>query len=125
MKPILNVNENRLLSLDVFRGFTIASMIIVNNPGSWEHVFSPFHHATWHGWTFTDLVFPFFLWIVGVSITLSFASRIAKGAGRKQTLQQVFLRALVIFVIGLCLNGFPFGLFEGHLHMQYLLPVSP
>jgi predicted acyltransferase len=63
--------KSRLTSLDAFRGATIASMILVNNPGSWTHVYAQLEHSVWHGWTFTDLVFPFFLWIVGVAIALS------------------------------------------------------
>ena len=65
----------RLLSLDFFRGLTIAGMIIVNDPGSWSHVYAPLRHAEWHGATPTDLVFPFFLFIVGVSISLSLSKR--------------------------------------------------
>jgi predicted acyltransferase len=61
----------RLISLDAFRGATIAAMILVNDPGSWDHVYAQLEHSPWHGWTFTDLVFPFFLWIVGVAIALS------------------------------------------------------
>jgi len=105
---------NRLLSLDVFRGFTIASMVLVNNPGSWEYVFSSFEHAAWHGWTFADLIFPAFLWIAGVAITISFANRIEQGADRNQLLRYVFWRALTLFGIGLFLNGFPFGLIGSH-----------
>ena len=63
--------SQRLISLDFFRGFTIAAMIVVNDPGSWAHIFPPLRHADWHGATPTDLVFPFFLFIVGVSIVLS------------------------------------------------------
>lgn len=106
--------KRRLLSLDVFRGFTIASMMLVNNPGSWEHVFAPFEHAAWHGCTFADLIFPFFLWIVGVAITLSFTNRIEHGASRNQLLLHVFWRTLALFGIGLFLNGFPFGLIGNH-----------
>ena len=62
----------RLLSLDFFRGITIIAMIIVNSPGSWSYVYNPLRHAEWHGATPTDLIFPFFLFIVGVSISLSF-----------------------------------------------------
>ena len=60
-----------LLSLDVFRGFTIAAMVLVNNPGDWGHIYAPLRHAVWHGWTFTDWIFPFFLFICGVSLCCS------------------------------------------------------
>ena len=68
--PVAPAGSNRLLSLDVFRGVTIASMMLVNNPGSWSAAYPPLLHAEWHGWTFTDTVFPFFLWIVGVAVVL-------------------------------------------------------
>ena len=97
----------RLRSLDVFRGATIAGMILVNNPGSWSHIYPPLAHATWHGWTPTDLIFPFFLFIVGVSLTFSFARRQAEGAGRLDLLSKIWRRALVIFLIGLLLNLIP------------------
>ena len=97
----------RLVSLDVLRGVTIASMILVNNPGSWEHVFPPLRHATWHGFTFTDLVFPFFLWIVGVSLTLSFARRIEAGASRANLYLHTLRRGALIFGLGLFLNLVP------------------
>ena len=107
-------SKNRLLSLDVFRGFTIAGMILVNNPGSWDHLLPALHHATWHGCTFADLIFPFFLWVVGAAIPLSFANRMDHGASRSQILRHVFGRAFILFAIGLFLNGFPFGLVPGH-----------
>ncbi|NOR14784.1 MAG: DUF1624 domain-containing protein, partial [Candidatus Aminicenantes bacterium] len=69
------VPEKRLISLDVFRGVTIAAMIIVNNPGSWQHIYPHLRHADWHGWTSTDLIFPFFLFIVGISISLALSRR--------------------------------------------------
>lgn len=97
----------RLLSLDVFRGVTIASMILVNNPGSWSHVFPPLRHAEWHGWTFTDLVFPFFLWMVGVSMTFSFARRLEQGADRGQLYLHTVRRGFMIFGLGLLLNLIP------------------
>ncbi|CAL7962856.1 heparan-alpha-glucosaminide N-acetyltransferase [Gammaproteobacteria bacterium] len=103
-------STNRLLSLDVFRGFTIASMVLVNNPGSREYVFSPFKHTAWHGWSFADLIFPSFLWIAGVAITLSFTKYIDQNVNRNQLLQHVFWRSLALFSIGLFLNGFPFGI---------------
>ena len=98
----------RLVSLDVFRGITIAGMILVNNPGSWEHIYWPLEHAQWHGWTPTDLVFPFFLFIVGVAITLAFASRVESGRSTRDLYVKVIRRTLIIFGIGLFLNGFPY-----------------
>jgi len=97
----------RMVSLDVFRGATIAAMILVNDPGSWSHIYPPLEHAEWNGWTPTDLIFPFFLFIVGVSLTLSFASRIARGISRRALVWHVARRSAVIFIIGLFLNGFP------------------
>jgi predicted acyltransferase len=97
----------RMVSLDVFRGATIAGMILVNDPGSWSHIYPPLEHAEWNGWTPTDLIFPFFLFIVGVSMTLSFASRIARGITRRALVIHVMRRSALIFVIGLFLNGFP------------------
>src|SRR5215203_4216605 len=74
---------SRLLSLDAFRGLTVAGMILVNNPGTWGSIYGPLEHASWHGWTPTDLVFPFFLFIVGVSIALALSRR-AEAAGGKR-----------------------------------------
>src|SRR5687767_14450675 len=92
------VNDERLVSLDAFRGLTIAAMILVNNPGDWLHVYAPLLHAPWHGWTPTDLIFPFFLFIVGVSITLS---RTSASWGT------IVRRAVIIFALGLFLAGYP------------------
>jgi predicted acyltransferase len=95
---------NRILSLDVLRGLTIAFMIIVNTPGSWEHVFAPLRHAEWNGCTPTDLVFPFFTFIVGLSMAYSL-----KGASLPDGfLGKAIKRGLIIFLIGLLLNYFPF-----------------
>ena len=102
--------SSRLISLDVFRGLTIALMILVNNPGSWAHIHPPLRHAAWHGCTPTDLVFPFFLFIVGVAMALSFAHRRDQGADRGSLVRKVVTRSLLIFFCGLFLNGFPFGL---------------
>ena len=99
--------SGRMVSLDVFRGATIAAMILVNDPGSWGHIYPPLEHAEWNGWTPTDLIFPFFLFIVGVSLTLSFASRIARGVSRRALVSHVARRSALIFFIGLFLNGFP------------------
>jgi predicted acyltransferase len=98
----------RLVSLDVFRGITIAGMVLVNNPGTWEHIYWPLQHASWHGWTPTDLVFPFFLIIVGVAITLAFGSRVESGGSKRDLYLKVIKRSLIIFAIGLFLNGFPY-----------------
>ena len=100
--------SNRLISLDMFRGFTIALMILVNNPGSWSYVYAPLEHAKWNGWTPTDLVFPFFLFIVGVAMSFSFSKRIERGDLKVQLLQKIFKRTLIIFTIGLFLGLFPF-----------------
>jgi predicted acyltransferase len=98
----------RLESVDVFRGLTMASMVMVNNAGDWNNVYGPLRHASWHGWTFTDMVFPFFLWIVGVAMTLSTAKRVERGEDRGTLIRHAFLRAGIIFGIGLLLNGFPY-----------------
>lgn len=102
----------RLVSLDVFRGITIAGMVLVNNPGTWSSIYWPLQHAEWHGWTPTDLVFPFFLFIVGVSITLAFARRVEEGGGEVESRRDLYLKVIkrtaIIFGLGLFLNGFPY-----------------
>ncbi len=98
----------RLVSLDVFRGLTIAGMVLVNNPGSWSHIYWPLGHATWHGWTPTDLVFPFFLFIVGVSITLALGGRVQNAEQTRGVYWKIIKRALIIFALGLFLAGFPY-----------------
>ena len=99
---------SRLLSLDVFRGMTIAAMILVNNPGSWSFVYAPLRHAEWHGATPTDWIFPFFLFIVGVSIALAIGRRKEAGADRKALIRKILWRSLIIFAIGLFLSGYPY-----------------
>ncbi|MEL6864741.1 MAG: DUF5009 domain-containing protein, partial [Bacteroidota bacterium] len=101
-------SSKRLLSLDIFRGMTIAFMILVNNPGDWSNVYSPLLHADWHGCTPTDLVFPFFLFIVGVSISLALGKRKQRGDAKGAIIQKILRRTLIIFGIGLFLNAFPF-----------------
>lgn len=98
----------RLTSLDAFRGLTIAGMILVNNPGEWAHVYPPLRHAEWHGWTPTDLVFPSFLFIVGVAIPLSLGKRIERGDNPSALFGKVVRRSILIFALGLMLNWFPF-----------------
>ncbi|MEZ4417539.1 MAG: DUF5009 domain-containing protein [Gemmatimonadota bacterium] len=99
--------SGRLVSLDAFRGLTIAAMILVNNPGSWNHVYPPLLHAEWNGWTPTDLIFPFFLFIVGVAMPFSFARRLERGGSRISLLRHSVRRALVIAGLGLFMAGFP------------------
>lgn len=101
-------SSGRLLSLDVFRGITIAGMTLVNNPGTGKAIYSPLEHAEWNGWTPTDLVFPFFLFIVGVSITLAFARRVENGGSQRDLYLKIIRRTLIIFALGLVLNGFPY-----------------
>ena len=81
--------SERLISLDAFRGFTIAGMVMVNNPGDWGHIYSQLAHAEWNGWTFTDWIFPFFLFICGVSMTFSLGRRAAAGDDKGALLRHV------------------------------------
>jgi predicted acyltransferase len=97
----------RVLSLDAFRGFAIASMLLVNNPGDWRHVYAPLLHAKWHGWTFTDWVFPFFVFISGMAMAISLARRAQAGADKTALLLGTWRRALIIIGIGLLLNLIP------------------
>jgi predicted acyltransferase len=97
--------KERLLSLDVFRGFTLLAMVLVNShPGK---PYPPLAHAGWNGWTFTDLVFPFFIFIAGVAIPYSFANRISRGTSRPMLFWQILRRSVLLFAVGLFLNGFP------------------
>lgn len=96
----------RYLALDVLRGLTIALMILVNTPGSWSTIYAPFKHAPWHGFTITDLVFPTFLFVVGNA--MSFSMRKLNEQGNAVFLKKVFQRSILIFLIGLFLNAFPF-----------------
>jgi predicted acyltransferase len=100
-------SPNRLVSLDVFRGITIAGMVLVNNPGTWSAIYWPLAHAEWNGWTPTDLVFPFFLFIVGVAIPLAFGRRMESGGSKRDLYIKVIRRSVIIFALGLFLNGFP------------------
>ncbi len=111
--------KNRLLSIDVMRGMTIFFMIIVNTPGTWEYVYAPLRHAKWHGWTPTDLVFPFFLFIVGVSMAMSFSKIVGSSSmteERSRLIVKILRRTALIFLVGLFLNWFPFH----HKHISDL-----
>ncbi len=111
----------RLTSLDAFRGLTVASMMLVNNPGDWGAIYPPLEHAPWSGWTFTDTIFPFFLWIVGVAITLSTAKRVEQGANREKLVVHVLRRSVLIFLFGLFLAGFPY-FHLSHIRIPGVLP---
>ena len=103
----------RFLSLDVFRGATVALMILVNNPGSWAHIYPPLKHAPWHGCTPTDLVFPFFLFAVGNA--MAFVVPKLREAGHAQFWLKIIKRTFLIFLIGYLLNWSPFVKWEGDL----------
>lgn len=107
MNNIEEKKSERLQSLDVFRGITIAGMILVNNPGNWNNVYPALEHAEWHGLTPTDLIFPFFLFIIGVAMPYSFTKRIESGASTKKLLYHVFYRSFILIVIGMVLTGLP------------------
>lgn len=103
---ILQTSPPRLLSLDVFRGLTVAAMILVNNPGSWAHIYAPLEHAEWNGCTPTDLIFPFFLFIVGVSISYALRSK-KQHMSHSKLIMTALKRALILFGLGLFLSLFP------------------
>lgn len=96
--------SNRLLALDMMRGLAITAMILVNNPGSWSYTYAPLQHAQWHGWTITDLIFPFFIIIVGFSLQLSLSQQLL--ADRAQLLRKAVTRSLKLFGLGLFLALF-------------------
>lgn len=124
--------SSRLLSLDILRGITIAGMIMVNNPGTWEYVYSPLKHASWHGLTPTDLVFPFFMFIMGISTFLSLRKFEFKSS--KSAIIKILRRTFLIFIIGLALtwfgqlmrglaNGESFGMAATHFESIRILGV--
>ena len=98
------MENKRLLSLDAFRGFTIAAMILVNFPGNGEFTFSPLNHTKWNGISFTDLIAPFFLFIVGVSIAFAYTKRLEAGVSPKSMYKKLVIRAFKIFTVGMLLN---------------------
>lgn len=119
--------RERLLSLDVFRGLTVAGMLLVNNPGSWDHIYPPLEHAAWNGWTPTDLIFPFFLFIAGITTHISLTSRRARGDDDTAIRRQIIRRGLLIFLFGFLLNGFPFFTWDavaGHADPTFLQRVA-
>jgi predicted acyltransferase len=111
----------RLLSLDVLRGLTIAFMILVNDNGSEAAAYWPLKHAAWNGFTPTDLVFPTFLFLVGISTVFSNASRLAQGATRQSLFVHVLRRSVILYLLGLVVNSFPYF----HLHTMRFYGVLP
>ena len=99
------MDNQRLLSLDFFRGATVIAMIVVNNPGSWGSVYSPLLHAEWNGCTPTDAIFPFFLFIVGVSIHFAYRNKREEGLSKKNLLK-ISKRSIIIFLLGILLAWF-------------------
>jgi predicted acyltransferase len=98
----------RLASLDAFRGFTIAAMVLVNNPGDWGNLYAQLDHSKWNGWTFTDCIFPFFLFISGVAMALSLGHRTKAGADKRGLVLKLAKRACLIYLIGFLLNFLPY-----------------
>jgi predicted acyltransferase len=112
------ISGDRLISLDVFRGLTIAGMVLVNNPGTWSHIYDPLEHAAWHGLTPTDWIFPFFLFIVGVAIPIALGKHkggnptVREGAQRFWPHKKIFTRSAIIFLLGLAISVTPFFQFQ-------------
>jgi predicted acyltransferase len=98
----------RVEALDAFRGITIAGMLLVNNPGTWSAIYPPLRHAEWHGWTPTDLIFPFFLFIVGITTELSLSARARRGDALGEVTRRILIRGGTIVALGLLLHAFPF-----------------
>ncbi len=119
-EPASLLEGRRLASLDAFRGITIAAMILVNNPGTWAAVYPPLLHASWHGWTPTDLIFPFFLFIVGVAVAFAYEKRLRAGADRRPLIRKVLRRSAVIFGLGLMLVTYPFFVFHPEFQLMDL-----
>lgn len=119
----LSVSPKRLVSLDAFRGLTIALMILVNNPGDWGNIYAPLKHAEWNGCTPTDLVFPFFLFIVGVAIPFAQAGRINRlrpGQTRSALIPAIIRRSIVLFLLGIAISAIPLGRRSGILDPENL-----
>src|SRR5215472_16320323 len=104
---VLIPTTQRMVSLDAFRGCVMAFMIMVNNNGSEHDAYTQLRHSQWHGWTLTDTVFPSFVWIVGVAITLSLGKRLDAGIPRSRLLLTALRRAAILYVLGMAVYAFP------------------
>ena len=123
--PLAEASQpGRLISLDVFRGLTVMAMILVNNPGNWGHIYPPLEHAEWNGCTPTDLIFPFFLFIVGVSLVYALDGVKRRGGPQGAVLGRVARRAAVLFSLGLLLSLYPKFDFSGVRIMGVLQRVA-
>lgn len=107
LKKHMTIQNTRLISLDAMRGFTIAAMILVNYPGTWDHVYAPLLHASWNGITITDFIYPFFLFIVGVSISFAYTKRLQADAPKGDMYKKIIIRSIKIFLVGIFLNLVP------------------
>src|SRR6478609_3364812 len=114
--------QDRLVSLDVFRGMTIAGMVLVNNPGTWSAIYGPLEHAPWHGITPTDYIFPFFLFIVGVAIPIALKKRMRDGVTRDVYLK-IVQRSATIFALGILMSMIPFFQFNDSTGIPYALKI--
>ncbi|HVZ47335.1 MAG TPA: hypothetical protein VG916_01015 [Gemmatimonadaceae bacterium] len=110
--------RERLLSLDVFRGITVAGMLLVNDPGNWGAIYPPLEHAAWNGWTPTDLIFPFFLFIAGVTTHLSLSARRARGDDDGALRRQIVRRGALIVLCGFLVATFPFTPLSRFTHVR-------
>jgi predicted acyltransferase len=108
MGTAARARPERIAALDAFRGLSIAGMLLVNNPGTWDAIYPPLEHAPWHGWTPTDLIFPFFVFVVGITTHISLASRAARGDSDRAVTLQILRRGGLIILFGLLLQAFPY-----------------
>ena len=115
-------SNQRLISLDVFRGMTIAGMVLVNNPGTWSAIYGPLEHAPWNGITPTDYIFPFFLFIVGIAIPIALKKRMQNGV-TKDVYLKIIQRAVTIFALGLLISMIPFFQFNDSTGIPYALKI--
>ena len=122
IQPMIQpIKSGRLESLDVFRGLTIAAMLLVNNAGDWSRIWGPLGHAEWNGCTSTDLIFPFFLFIMGVAMQFSFAGRLTKEGGKKALIGQVIRRTLLLTLLNTILAIFIWKSYLGHYRFYGVL----
>lgn len=112
------MSSKRLVALDVFRGLTVAGMLLVNDPGTWSAIYPPLEHAEWNGWTPTDLIFPFFLFVAGITTSLSLDARREQGASEAALTRQILRRGALIIGFGLLMAVFPFVPMDRFTHAR-------